>query len=317
MRFILAGMALLTCCGALVAGDPKPVPRVQAVPQAYEQVSFQVDGVEWARYHYGKELRRPFVFPLIGPSGRSVTRMGHPHDPDSHSHHNSVWISHESVNGISFWGDHGKGRIVHQKFEGMEDGDDHAAIQTINHWIDESAGEEAKGKVLIKERRGTRVQPMAHGEWLLTIDLQLEAMADEVTFGKSPFGLIGVRMAKTIDVNDGGGTIRNSEGAVDEKEAFWKPARWCDYSGPITSTAVEGITLMDHPSNPNHPCTFHVRNDGWMGACFTFDEPRVMKKGETVTLRYGLWVHSGMPAKERVEEVFKAFAGSKRAEVKK
>ena len=29
--------------------------------------------------------------------------MGHPHDPVGHSHHNSVWIAHESVNGESFW----------------------------------------------------------------------------------------------------------------------------------------------------------------------------------------------------------------------
>jgi hypothetical protein len=315
MRFIVGGMVVLGCCAVLVAGEPKAVPRVQAVPQADEQVSFQVDGVEWARYHYGKELRRPFIFPLIGPSGRSVTRMGHPHDADSHSHHNSVWISHESVNGISFWGDRGKGRIVQQKFEGMEDGDDHAAVATLNHWIDESTPD--KPKVLIKERRITRVQPMDKGEFLLTLDLQIEAAADEVTFGKTPFGLVGVRMAKTIGVNDGGGTIRNSEGAVDEKEVFWKPARWCDYSGPITNSAIEGITLMDHPSNPNHPCTFHVRNDGWMGACFTFDAPRTLKKGETVALRYGLWVHSGMPGKERVEEVWKSFASSKREEVKK
>src|SRR6476469_7982909 len=126
MRWFAGAVAVFTLSGLLLAAEPKNVPRVQAVPQAYDQISFQVDGSEIARYHFGKELRRPFVFPLIGPSGRSLTRMGHPHDPDSHSHHNSVWVSHESVNGISFWGDHGKGRIVHQKFEGIEDADDHA-----------------------------------------------------------------------------------------------------------------------------------------------------------------------------------------------
>ena len=149
-RLWILTLILLTAPSLLA--DPKPVPRVQAIPQPYDQVSFQIDGVEWARYHYGKELRRPFVFPLIGPAGRSLTRMGHPHDPDSHSHHNSVWIAHESVNGISFWGDRGKGHIVHQKFEGIEDADDHAAVRTINHWIDESAGD-GKAKVLLKERR--------------------------------------------------------------------------------------------------------------------------------------------------------------------
>src|ERR1051325_10645006 len=83
--------------------EVKPVPALQTVPQPYEQISFQREGVEIARYHFGAELQRPFVFPLIGPSGLSLTRMGHPHDPESHSHHNSVWIAHNSVNGVSFW----------------------------------------------------------------------------------------------------------------------------------------------------------------------------------------------------------------------
>src|SRR5436309_1625926 len=77
--------------------DAKPVPRVQAIPLPYDQVSIQVDGRERTRYHFGPGLRRPFLFPVVGPSGRSLTRMGHPHDPVTHSHHNSVWISHHDV----------------------------------------------------------------------------------------------------------------------------------------------------------------------------------------------------------------------------
>jgi hypothetical protein len=59
------------------------------------------------------------------------------------------------------------------------------------------------------------VQVLDNAEWLLLIDTQLEAPANApVTLGQTAFGLLGVRMAKTIGVNDGGGTIRNSEGQV-------------------------------------------------------------------------------------------------------
>ena len=71
-----------------------------------------------------------------------------------------------------------------------------------------------------------------------------------MTLGKTPFGPIGVRMAKTIGVTDGGGRILNSAGQRNEAEAFRKPARWVDYSGPITNEQTAGITLMDHPANP-------------------------------------------------------------------
>jgi hypothetical protein len=143
----------------------------------------------------------------------------------------------------------------------------------------------------------------------MVIDLRLEpAGRDPVTLGKTPFGLLGVRMAKTIGVTDGGGTIRNSEGGVDEKEVLWKRAKWVDYSGPITNDAVEGIALMDHPSNPNHPTFFHVRNDGWMGASLTYDADRVIEPGKPLVLRYGLYVHAGAPTPDKLNSRWKVFS---------
>jgi hypothetical protein len=280
----------------------KPVPRVQVVPQPYEQASFQRDGDEIARYHFGVALRRPFVFPVIGPSGRSLTRMGHPHDPTTHSHHNSVWLSHHDVGGISFWDDHGRGRIIHQQVLNYEDEGDRSHMTTLNHWMDD-----ATHKVLLREYRRTTAELLEHGQWIMTIDVQFEA-PEPVTLGKTPFGLLVVRMAKTIGVNDGGGVIRNSEGQVNEKDVLWKRARWCDYAGPIASNATEGILLMDHPANPNHPTYFHVRGDGWMGASLTYDAPRAVNPGEPLRLRYGLWVHAGVPAAEVMEQRWKEFS---------
>jgi hypothetical protein len=284
-------------CAAADAPRGKPVPRLQAVPQPYDQVSFQRDGQEIARFHFSRELRRPFVFPLTGPSGRSLTRIGHPRDPESHSHHNSVWVSHNSVDGVSFWDDRSKGKIVHQRVEKIEDeGGDVAAVVSAANWVNE-----ADGKVLLRERRRTEVRLLDDKEWLLLIDLRLEAPGPRpVTLGKTPFGMLGVRMAKTIGVNDGGGRIRNSEGGVDEKEVLWKRAKWVDYSGPITNDAVEGVTLMDHPTNPNYPSFFHVRNDGWMGASLTYDADRAIAPGKPLVLRYGLYVHSGAPSPDRL-----------------
>ena len=299
MRIALIALLVLAS-GAF--GQDRPVPRVQVTPQPYEQASFQREGLEIARYHYGKDLRRPFVFPVVGPAGRSLTRMGHPHDPESHSHHNSVWIAHQSVNGVSFWEDRSKARILHQRIEQFEDVGGVSWVTSVNHWTDE-----ANNKILLQERTRTAVHLLQDREWLLVLDLQFTAK-DDVTFGKTPFGLIGVRMAKTIGVNDGGGVIRNSEGQVNEKEIFWKPARWCDYSGPVTNDAKEGITLMDHPENPNHPTVFHVRSDGWMGSSFTFAQPRMLKAGEILTVKYGLYVHADDFPRERIDEQWKKFA---------
>ncbi|HMJ66855.1 MAG TPA: PmoA family protein [Candidatus Binatia bacterium] len=294
-------MALCATFGTLVSAAPRPVPLMQAMPLPNHEVSFQRDGTELTRYFFGPDLRRSFLFPVIGPSGRSLTRMGHPHDPESHSHHNSIWVSHASVDGVSFWDDRSKGRIVHQRLERLDDSDDAASVLTVNSWV-------TTNQVLLTDRRLITVRPLSRDEWLLIIDLQLEPRADSITFDKTPFGLVGVRMAKTIGVHDGGGGIRNSEGGLNETNVLWKRARWVDYSGPITRDKTEGITLLDHPSNPNHPTFFHVRNDGWMGASLTYDGPRTVERAKPLKLRYGCYVHAGAPATADLDRRWRAFA---------
>jgi len=298
----LAGLLIGSSARAQEAlPSPKPIPRLAVVPMPYHQASFQRDGVEITRYYFGQGLNRPYLFPVIGPSGRSLTRMGHPRDPESHSHHNSVWISHTDVNGVDFWSDGGKGKIRHKRIVKYEDGGESSSIVTENEWVT------AEGGRLLDETRQVTVLLLEGKEWLMVIDVELKVVDKPVTLGKTPFGMIGVRMAKTIGVNDGGGRIRNSEGGVNEKEIFWKQARWVDYSGAITDNAIEGVTLFDHPKNVNFPSFFHVRNDGWMGASLTFDGPRTIEADKPLRLRYGLYVHGEMKPIDAIEAQWKKF----------
>jgi len=309
--------------------DAKPVPDVQVLPLPYDQASFEHLGRELTRYHFGAPLRRPFWYPIMGPAGRSLTRMNMPGDPGrsltrdaqpedptkpedplGHSHQNSVWISHKNVDGTDFWRDGGPiaGQIVHQqRREGLEyrDGESAASMRSLNHWND------PQGNTLMIERRCATVTPCGGGSWRLTIDLQFEAPPDgrgEVTLGETPFGPIGVRMARSIGVNDGGGRILNSSGQRNEAEAFRKPARWVDYSGPITRDETAGITLMDHPENPGHPTPFHVRDNGWMGVSATLNHARTITREQPLRLRYGLWIHPDVPDAATIDEQWKQFA---------
>lgn len=285
--------------------NAKPIPMFQVLPHADDETAIERGERELTRYHFGKDLRRPFLYPIVGPSGRSLTRMGHPHDPHTHSHHNSVWVSHHKLNGVDFWGDYGKdlGTIATKRPVRYDDSDDEALLEFEHAW------KNAQGETLLDEVRTIRVRPRGKQDYLVILDLKLSAPAGKpATFDKTPFGLVGVRMAKSIGVHDGGGTIRNSAGGRDEQEVLWKQAKWVDYSGPIRPNVQEGITLIDHPQNPNHPTYFHVRGDGWMGASLTFDAPRTIEPGSPLHLRYGLWVHAGVPEAETIESVFQEFA---------
>jgi hypothetical protein len=292
---------------ASTPGEPNKhvFPRVQVIPQPDDQASFQVEGVEKLRYHCAPRTIRPFWFPLIGPAGHSLTRITHPRDPNSHSHHKSIWVAHNSVNGLNFWSDNTRTRIAHDIVVTYEDGPDSATMVVRNHWLD------GDGRRLLTETRSTRLIPLADGELFVDIDLNLDAQNGPVTFGKTPFGFLGVRVAKTMGIHDGGGTIRNSEGAEGEKAIIWKRARWVDYSGPIAPGEKNGITLMDHPSNPRHPTYFHVRGDGWMGASFSYAEDYVLQKGESLALRYRLYANRHRAALERIDAAWRRYAAQR------
>lgn len=283
------------------AFDPKPIPRVQIIPLPHDSASVQVAGREITRFHFGRDLHRPFLFPVNSPAGNGLTRMGHPHDPNGHSHHNSIWISHHNVNGVDFWGDGGTGRIRCMRINRYEDGDDHAAIEIVADWIDSS-----NETVLLTETRTLTFYPQTQGEWMLDLQIRLTAQQPEVTFGDTPFGLVGVRMAKTIGVSDGGGRILNSAGERNEKQAFRTSARWVDYSGAVRNEQA-GVTLMDAPTNPAHPAPFHVRDDGWMGACFSHQRASSLKKGESVEVRYGIYIHRNVLSQAAIDQQYDKF----------
>jgi hypothetical protein len=214
----------------------KPVPRVQAVPLPGHQISFQHDEKELARFYYGPDLVRPFIYPINGPSGRTLTRMGHPGDPEGHSHHNSVWFALSDVNGSDFWSDSGGGRIRHRRVEQLGDGDDSAFSITEADWIGKD------GSPILRERRTIVVKPLMDGQWLLTMELRLEAVQAPAVITKENFGPIGVRVAKSLSAYFGGGTLRSSEGGEGEPAIFRKPARWVDYSGQVANGILEGLT---------------------------------------------------------------------------
>jgi hypothetical protein len=292
--------------------DARPIPHMQVLPLPNHEASFQLDGRELTRAHFDPHLKRPFWYPVQTTLAPSLIRMGHPHDPVSHRHHYGLWITHAAVSGVNFWDDepdNGKdrvrGSIVHQQTLGFWDGDEAASMMTLNHWI-----ADRDKRIILKERRHTEVRPMPDAKsWLMIVDCEFSVPKGQTaTFEPSGFGLLSVRMAKSIGVIDGGGRIMNSEGLINEVGVFRKPTKWCDYSGRLTPEAFAGITLMNHPKNPQHPTAFHVRNDGWMCSCLSLEKPVEVTQAAPLHVRWALWMHEGVPDQARCEEVWQRFA---------
>ena len=272
----LVALAFLTLGASLASGsDPelpaaKPVPDLQVIPLPHNEVSFQHLGRELTRYLYSPAQERPFWYPLNGPADRPLTRMGHPRDPFGHSHHNSVWISHNDVGGVTFWPDRlpdaeaqkKLGRIVHQWINQFEDGTLSATMLTTNAW------QTLDGKLVMQERRRMMVEVLSSGDWLMHIDLELEPPpAGSVTLGATPFGMIGVRMAKTIGVADGGGRILNSNGQINEKAAFRQLARgWTSAARSPTRSGAASHSWTIPPTQTTPAHFMYATTAGWVSA---------------------------------------------------
>lgn len=289
---------------------PFKFPRCQLVPLPDEQVSFQIDNVERLRWHHGASYPRPFFYPLLGPTGTSLTRMGHPGAPD-HDHHRSIWFSHNKVLGIDFWSDRSPARIRQKNWLCYQDGEDEATMSVLLGWYD---GHDPKE--LLEQELIAGIRPGPDGETFLELQATFKPTAESLEFGKTNFGFLAVRMAKSLSAHFGGGVITNSEGAVGEPAIFGKPAKWMDYSGPVPR-GDEGITYFDHPTNPGHPVSWHVREDGWMGASVCLNGPLETTRKQPLMLRYLLHAHRGKLDADRAAQVAKDFSARPAYEVSK
>jgi len=293
-----------------VSTEPVRGVPVTRVGQGYLEVLMA--GAVFAGYRYAADIRRPFIYPLMGPFGVSVTWDS----PPDHPHHDSLWVSHGDLGGVNFWSDEEtSGRIVHRRFEALEEGAVYARVVSVNDWV--APG----GARMLEETRVMRFYNTPLEGRILDLEIGLMAVRDVVIKDTKEAGPLGARVAESMEV-ESGGRIVNSEGGVNESETWGRRARWCDYSGPCRrgSDRWNGLAVLDHPANPNHPTYWHVRDYGLICPNIStrfpnFPGGRALKSGDSLRLRYRLYVHKGDAQEAGVEQKHRDYAAPPRVEV--
>ena len=227
-------------------------------------------------------LPRPNFFPVYSPSGRAVTT----NCAYRYNHHKSIFLGHAVVNGINFFHDNapeadnlGDVALAESEAEVTDTG---ISLRTRNNWVTK------RGKQILAEDRDIEWRP---GESVHVLDISsaLRPTEEDVVFDKNNHAYIGVRVADTIDVEDGGRAV-DSNGGENEEGIMGQFVDWVDYSGTVAGATV-GVTLMNHPTNP--PSPFFFRNYGTMMSCFTLNDVYEVKYGETLVMRFRILVHEG------------------------
>src|SRR5262249_33284779 len=157
---------------------------------------------------------KPILWPLIGPTGRPVTRAFPMEkvagEDDDHPHQRSFWFTHGKVNGIDFWSEvTGHGSIRETGRTLFRDGASAAAIITRDDWLGPDG-------VKVCEDERTLIVYGTRTARVLDLEVTVRATEGPVTFGDTKEGTFGLRVASTMDVKrKQGGRIVNAEGLTD------------------------------------------------------------------------------------------------------
>ena len=285
-------------------------------------VAIKIDGKPFTEY-LTKAGHSPAMWPVIGPTGKPVTRS-YPFTPptdqekNDHPHHQSIWFTHDKVGGSNFWAankndekeDSGT-HIAHREFVDVSSSGDTATIVTKNDWM------EGDKRICEDQRKVVFGKGPAESRWI-DFTITIKATDGDVTFGDTKEGSFAVRVADSMRVEaKQGGRIVNSDGK--ENVAAWGlPARWVDYTGPVEGETV-GITIMSHPKSFRPLPRWHVRTYG-LFAANPFGEKGfpeteaakqgefTLKKGDSIALRYRVWLHRGKTNPAEIDRAFSEFA---------
>lgn len=256
---------------------------------------------------------KPFLYPLVGPTGASFTRafpmldiQGEDRD---HPHQRSCWFTHGNVNAIDFWSE-GKqaGTIRETSRTIVAEGPVLGRLQTRDEWL--GPGEK---RVCTDIRTVTFYRTT--GARTIDFDFTIEASNGPVEFRDTKEGMFGLRVASSMDVaRKAGGRITNAEGVTDEK-AWGQSSSWVDYIGPVDGKTV-GIAVLNHPSSFRYPTAWHVRPYGLFAAnpfgWHDFGKPNrgdyTIPTGGKIEFHYRVVLHEGTTESAVPERLFEGYA---------
>jgi hypothetical protein len=264
--------------------------------------------------------RKPFLFPLIGPTGDPFTRAypmeslaAEDHD---HPHQRSFWFTYGNVNDVDFWAETEKSGTIRESSRRLvAEGPVLGRLKTRDEWL------APDGRTVLEDERVTTFYNTPTTR-VIDFDIRLFATSGAVTFKDTKEGMFGIRVASSMDVTrKNGGKITNAEGLIDEK-AWGQASPWVDYVGPVNGKLV-GIAIMNHPDSFRYPTTWHVRTYGLFAAnpfgWHDFGKPargdHTVAAGDSMAFHYRVVLHDGDTPSARLSARFHDYATPPKLEI--
>jgi len=298
---------LLICAMALAAWIMIALPANGAEITAVKvgsKINVIIDGKFFTSYIFSEDEKYPFFYPVNGPlSGGSVTSMRNAVYP----HHTSLFFGCDLLNGGNYWQEGlERGRIISINAMIEKQGGDSVVI------TDECIWSRPGALSPVKDTRRFIITSPSASVTQIDAEITMEMLMD-VRILKTNHSLFSARMAADLAVTNGG-TMINAEGAKGEKETFGKASSWIDFYGQ-RGPNIEGLVIMQHPSNPWYPSPWFTRDYGFISPTPMYwpenGEETSLKKGTKLRLRYRVLVHAGNHLDAKIAEAFENYRSEK------
>lgn len=283
----------------LFAGSIQAQTKISAVKKE-SKIDITIGNLFFTSYIFSSDEKYPFFYPVNGPSGASVTSMRN----GTYPHHSSLFFGCDRVNGGNYWQEGlERGQIISLREDIIENDGSRVVIENECIWRRPGAVSP------VKDLRKITITAPSKELFQIDFEVTMEMLMD-VTIEKTNHSLFSGRMDPALAVTSGG-TMINAEGETGEKGTFGKASPWIDCYGK-RGDKIEGMAIMQHPSNNWYPSPWFTRDYGFFSPTPMYwpadDKATVMKKGETIKLKYRVLVHAGTNETAKIAEEFKKYA---------
>jgi type 1 glutamine amidotransferase len=273
------------------------------------------------RYNYNSRLGKPYFHPMaVNHSDMTCV------SPPDHPWHLGLWFSWKFINGVNYWeylGDfkspetgfrsEGITEIVRKKIVVNPDFSSDIRMEFNYHPINEKP-------VLAEERNLHISSPFPDGSYYIDEQHLFRSLSDSVVLDRTPIsgepggqswgGYAGLSIRFNQDYT--APQIINSTDSANCPKCPWLYMGFNSLTGEKT-----GMAVLRHPQFTTSSTSWYVISDPkipfyYYSPAILFDGKIVLKIGETLRLKYRVWMLSGAVTKDKLQKKYNQYINEER-----
>ena len=239
----------------------------------------------------GKFARANYIHPLFDLDGNILTEDF----PDDHKHHRGVfWAWHQVLIGDKHIGDAWACERFHwdvTDIKVVSNVDGSLTLKTQVEWKSPDWILNGEQEPFVLETASVRIFPLKENSRAIDFEIRLLALAANLRIAGSDndkgYGGFSARIVKPSELR-----FRGKSGNVVPKTTPVAAGRWLDITH--TNGPANGIALLTHPSLPEFPPRWILRNGlSMQNVVYPGQHPRPLSQQKPLVLRYRLVLHRG------------------------